>query len=45
MKCSSCRFYIKSKLQGNHCGCMGIKPCDTERKYEQRKAKLNKKSR
>ena len=31
MKCSKCKFYIKSKTQGNHCGCMSNKPCDKER--------------
>ena len=41
LKCSSYRFYIKSKVQSNHCGCIGIKPRDTERKYEQCKVKLN----
>ena len=32
MKCSKCKFYIISKMQGNHCGCMGNKPCDKRRK-------------
>lgn len=44
MKCSSCRFYIKSKIQGNHCGCLGSKPCEAERKQDKKK-KLNKRKR
>ena len=42
MKCRSCKFYIISKMQGNHCGCMGTKPCDRDRKYKERRGKQNK---
>jgi hypothetical protein len=31
MKCSGCKFYKKSKVYGNHCICMGTKPCDVDR--------------
>lgn len=51
MKCSSCRFYIKSKTYGNGCACQGVKPCDVERKQkiskkykEKRKWKLQNKT-
>ena len=42
MKCSKCKFFIKSKMLGNHCGCMGIKPCAVEYNRNMH-AKLNKK--
>ena len=47
MKCSSCKFYQKSKVYGNHCICQGVKSCDIDRnqtKYEHRK-KSNRKRR
>lgn len=30
MKCSSCKFYQKSKMFGNHCICTGAKPCEID---------------
>lgn len=31
MKCSGCKFYVKSKVYGNSCSCRGVKPCDLQR--------------
>lgn len=42
MKCSKCKFFIKSRMQGNHCGCMGVKPCEVEYNTNRRN-KLHKK--
>ena len=36
MKCSSCRFYQKSKVYGNHCICTGTKPCEVDRNNKKR---------
>lgn len=51
MKCTSCKFYVKSKTYGNGCACRGAKPCDVERKQkiskkykEKRKWKLQNKT-
>ena len=32
MKCSSCKFYQKSKMYGNYCNCHGAKPCMAKRR-------------
>ena len=42
MRCIDCEYYIISKMQGNHCGCLDIRPCDVEYKQNKRD-KLNKK--
>lgn len=39
MKCSNCRFYIRSKVYGNSCSCRGLKPCEIERKEKYDKAR------
>ena len=51
MKCSTCKFYVKSKAYGNGCAYRGNKPCDIERKRksskkyrEKRKWKLQNKT-
>lgn len=44
MKCSQCEYYIISKMQGNHCGCMGVRPCDVDYRRNKRD-KLTKKKR
>lgn len=31
MKCSGCKFYVKSRTYGNSCSCRGTKPCDVAR--------------
>lgn len=41
MKCSTCKFYIKSKVYGNNCSCRNNKPCEIKRNINKRK-KLNK---
>ena len=46
MKCSGCRFYLKSKINGNHCVCMGDKPCEMDyrtKKIKKLKHKKNEK--
>ena len=45
MKCSNCKYYVRSKVYGNSCSCAGSKPCDTERRYKQKKVKSDKKRR
>ena len=42
MKCSECKFWQKSKMYGNHCRCLGTKPCDVDRNYKQYKARKKK---
>lgn len=32
MKCSACKFWKRSQLQGSYCTCMGRKPCDRDRR-------------
>lgn len=32
MKCSACKFWVKSQMHGNHCTCMGRKPCERDRR-------------
>ena len=44
MKCADCKYYIKSKVNGNHCGFLGTKPCEVEKIMKRRDA-LNKKRR
>lgn len=43
MKCSECRFWQKSKMYGNHCRCLGTKPCEVDRHDKQYKARKRKK--
>ena len=37
MKCSGCKYYMRSKVFGNGCSCKGVKPCDKERRAKRRK--------
>ena len=32
MKCSACMYWKKSQMHGNHCVCMGPRPCDRDRR-------------
>jgi hypothetical protein len=32
MKCSACKFWVKSQMHGNHCVCTGVKPCERDRR-------------
>ena len=36
MKCSGCKFYVKSKVIGNHCTCRGDKPCERIKRLNDR---------
>ena len=45
MKCSQCRFYMRSKVYGNGCTCTGLKPCEVARKNKEYKRKLKSKER
>jgi len=43
MTCSKCKFWTKSKINGNHCTCLWhTKPCEQIRRYKA-KQKRNKK--
>ena len=42
MKCSQCRFYMRSKVYGNGCTCTGLKPCEVARKNKEHKRKIRK---
>lgn len=43
MKCSKCKYFVKTKLHGTACGCQGVKPCEIERKRNERNKVRNKK--
>lgn len=44
MKCSTCKYWQKSKLYGNHCKFLdGVKPCEFDRRNKATKAKRKKK--
>lgn len=43
MNCKECKFWTKSKINGNHCTCLwASKPCEQTRRYKN-KTKRNKK--
>ena len=43
MKCSTCKYWQKSKLLGNHCKFLdGVKPCEFDRRNKHVKAKRDK---
>lgn len=43
MNCKECKFWTKSKMNGNHCKCLwSTKPCERTRRYKN-KTKRNKK--
>lgn len=40
MKCSECKYWVKSKVYGNHCSFRGwLKPCDAERRKKADKSR------
>lgn len=41
MKCNGCKFFVLSKMVGNHCVCRGERPCERER-IERKRKKLKK---
>ena len=44
MKCSECRYWVKSKVYGNGCSCMfSERPCEKDRRDKQRKQRNKKK--
>jgi hypothetical protein len=43
MKCSKCKYFVKTKLHGTTCGCQGVKPCEVERKRKEHNKVRNKK--
>lgn len=47
MKCSACNFWKKSQMHGNHCVCMGPRPCDRDRreKRNEHRKKRNRRNR
>lgn len=45
MKCSKCRFFVKTKLYGTTCGCQGVKPCEVQKRADERKSLRDKKNR
>ena len=45
MKCSKCKYFVKTKLYSTTCGCQGVKPCEVERKRKERNKIRNKKKR
>ena len=47
MRCSACKFWVKSQAYGNHCTCMGMRPCDRDRrdKRSEHRKKHNKRNR
>ena len=47
MKCSACKFWMKSQMHGNHCTCLGRKPCDRDRrdKVAEHRKKHNRRNR
>lgn len=45
MKCSNCKYYVKSKTYGNGCACPKDKPCDIMRKAKGSKKYRDKRER